>query len=222
MTLYKMIVRAPGHEFANGHAVRLEGVSGPEAAAGLNGVVYRVADRTADTFALRQLTGPYVTVPAGTYTGGRVARVSQTWSAAHLAGRRVLALADGREVGPVTVSAAGAVNTGAWSAQVRVGLEFVSRITTMPPEVPTRSGSGRAVVKRVVGAALGLYASGPFRMGPRPDRLDPVPGAAGELFTGMKVLTAFPGGWERDGTICIESGGALPLTVTHINWQLEM
>lgn len=138
----------------------------------------------------------------------------------HLAGETVAVLADGATHPDRVVSAAGTITLDRPARRVAVGLLYPARVTTMQlnPQVP--EGSSQSKLKRVVKLAIRLLETLGVRAGAPAGRKDELffrtsamaMDGPPDLFSGDYMM-GFPGGWERDARVTIESFQPLPFTI---------
>lgn len=141
----------------------------------------------------------------------------------HLNGASVDILADGAAVARQTVNAGSIVLANA-ASRVICGLPFTSQVQTVRMEAGNQTATLQGKKRRVHSMAVRLYRSSGFEMGKSDSELDDVPirttsglmDTAETLFTGDKVIKAFPGDWDKDGYIWIQQEKPLPLTVLSI------
>lgn len=150
-----------------------------------------------------------------------------TW----LAGETVSVIVDGAVHPDVTVSEAGSVTLQRAGAVVHVGFFFPARVRSMRLHADTESGSGLTKIKRTVKLGLGLqetlgvrvardtagapWETVPFR------KSSQAMSAAVPLFTG-EVLVGFPGRYDREARVVVESWQALPFTLNSLAPRLEV
>ncbi len=146
--------------------------------------------------------------------------------AVQLAGRDVAILADGGVVTGVRVGDDGSFSVPAATIpadrpyRLTVGLPYVARVTTLPPEMRGGGETSQGKRKRVVRMILRLIATSGIRVGAFGGILDnlidrssrehmdaPIP-----LFTG-DTEKPVSGGWGRDGQVVFESSAPLPATI---------
>jgi hypothetical protein len=139
---------------------------------------------------------------------------------AHLAGRTVDILADGAVHTPRTVAPDGSITLDRPASRVHAGLPYVSRLQPMRLEAGSGRGTAQTKKKRITKVAVRFHETLGGRVGPAPDRLEPVyfrspavpMGRAAQAWSGDKSVN-FPGGWNRDGLLTIVQDQPLPMTV---------
>ena len=153
-----------------------------------------------------------------TYDGSATMSVS---GADHLEGQTVRILADGASH-PDAVVSSGAVTLQVSASVVQLGLPYTSTYKSMPLEGGSQDGTAQTRTKRVDRVGLRLYRSlgGKGIGGNSVDELirdanfrfpsTPMGDAPG-LFTG-DIPISWPGGYETDGAITIETSDQFPLT----------
>lgn len=147
----------------------------------------------------------------------------------HLAGETVSVLADGATHPDLVVSGAGAITLNRPASTVHVGYLFLASVEPMrlAPEAPT--GSGLSKLKRVHKLGLGLQESLGLRVRRPGGRNELVEfrkssmamDAAVPLFTGEHIA-GFPGGWDREARVVVESFQPLPFTLNSISARAAM
>lgn len=140
----------------------------------------------------------------------------------HLAGQTVWVLADGASHPDLVVTGDGKITlaNGIAASKVQIGLAFRARVTTLKLEAGGNGGTAQAVTKKIVKLAmrlldtLGINVGAPN--GPADDVLMRSSANAMDqglpAFTGDQVID-YPGSFERDGQITVESYQPLPLTL---------
>ena len=134
-------------------------------------------------------------------------------------------LADGARIPDKTVSG-GQITLSNPVSVAQVGLAYTA--TLIPMKIP-QGTLGYGSQKKISHAALNFYNTGYAKIGSTStDKLEitfrdandamdnPVP-----LFTGVKDIN-FPGGYEKDGTLIVESSEPLPLTLLSIDTLFEV
>ena len=156
-----------------------------------------------------------------TYDGPPVTTIT---GLGHLEGKLVSVLADGARIPNKTVSSEKITLANKVSV-AQVGLAYTA--TLKPMKIP-QGTLGYGSEKRTSHTALNFYNTGYAKIGSTAtnkqeitfrdanDAMDnPVP-----LFTGVKDIN-FPGGYEKDGTLIVESAEPLPLTLLSIDTLFE-
>ena len=154
-----------------------------------------------------------------TYMGAPAATIS---GLNHLAGETVWVLADGASHPDRVVSAGGQITLAndLTASTIQIGLAYTARLTTLNLEAGSADGTAQSKTKKVIKLALRLLEALALRVGPpsgnqddillrRPsDPMDQGPA----LFTGDEVMD-YPGDFERDGRITVESYQPLPFAL---------
>jgi hypothetical protein len=138
----------------------------------------------------------------------------------HLAGETVWVLADGAAHPDREVSPSGTITLQRAASKVAVGLPFTARITTMQLNPQAPEGSSQSKIKRVVKVAFRFLETLGVRFGAPTGRKDNIEFRTSamvmdgppELFSGDE-MRGFPGGFERDARMTIESFQPLPFTL---------
>jgi hypothetical protein len=213
-----VVITATAHGFSNGDKVRITSVVGMTE---LNGLVYEVANKTTDTFELKNTDG----TAYKTYISGGIAKLCATTitGLSHLEGKTVDILADGA-VHVQRVVASGQVTLTRTSSVVHVGLPYSSTLETLDLEGGGAEGPAQGKRRRVSKAILRLYETGSGIEVGHADKTDvidfrvsgdlmdaPVP-----LFSGIYKDIVFPANWSKEAYIKIVQRKPLPCTVLSI------
>jgi len=216
-----VVLTVPGHGFANGAVVDLDGVAGMSE---VNGARFTVMSATTDSFALSGIDG----TGFGTYLSGGVARhaVSAVAGLDHLDGETVCVVADGVVLTPRLVTA-GAIALDDPASRVHAGYGYVTDIETLRFDASVRDGSAQARTKRIDHVALRLHRSRGGKVGPDAGQLEDIELASGgatpmgQLFSGDREM-AFPGGFGTDGHVFIRQDAPLPLSVLSVMARINI
>jgi hypothetical protein len=139
----------------------------------------------------------------------------------HLEGEEVIALADGRVVGPYTVNL-GAIELDSAAEKVQVGLAYTTEIETLPLPYLQAQGQGLGIMKNLsalwlrVKNTLGITAGATFE---DEDQVE-LPGLdASQILEDPVALSEavsfdITPQWDLDGTVCIKQSQPLPMTIT--------
>lgn len=143
----------------------------------------------------------------------------------HLIAESVAVLADGRDVGPKTVSASGTITLTTAASTVQAGLPYTGKLIPSKLEAGGADGPAQGKTKRVTGIVLrvadtgkGLYI-GPTIARATTEVLDMEDAqrmTAGSLFSGDSRPQAWPGGYEQAGRIAVLHSTPLPCTLLAI------
>ena len=158
-----------------------------------------------------------------TYQGTATISIGNLW---RLESQTVSVLADGAPH-PDCVVAGGGIVLQKAATHVQVGLPYKTILKTMRIEAGAADGTAQGKTKRIHKVVFRLVGSSSFRYGSRPDNLltmefrtaanqmdRPVP-----LYTGDKLVD-WPGGYETDGYIYIESDSPTALGIAGIFPQI--
>ena len=209
------VVTSASHNLVDGDHVRILNVVGMTE---LNGKVYEVANKTANTFELNTFDGDNIDTSALTaYTsGGLVYKMVTSISGLdHLEGEVVQVKLDGATHPDVTVTG-GAITLATEGALATVGLSYTTTIATLEPEADD-NGSIQGQIKRWVRPILRVNSSavptvnGFFLPSRVPtDLMDvAVPLTTGDLEYGNDV-------WGTSGTLTITISAPLPMELVAI------
>lgn len=152
------VVTATDHGFSDGDLVKIFDVGGMTE---VEGITYKVANKTTNTFELNTSTDSTVdTSSFTTYTSeGNVYKLVSTISGlSHLEGCTVQIKADGAVHADKTVSS-GAVTLDVPVYQATVGLSYTTTIVTLPKEFDVGLGTQQGQQMRFVHPVLRLYQS---------------------------------------------------------------
>lgn len=204
----------PGHGFAQGDPVRVEGVDG------VGDGQYVVAAPDEDSFALLGVDGSALGVSA---QGGTVwARVTEVGGLDHLEGEAVDILADGAVHRAQTVQAGRVcLNRAAW--KVHAGYGFGAVLQPMRLEAGASGGTAQTMPKRILAVTLRFKDTVGGKVCPGDDVAEKYervlphvqPARAGEaprLFSGDRELR-LAAGFDRDGLFTVRQDDPLPMTV---------
>lgn len=174
-----------------------------------------------DSFTTTSLTDGLYLDCALTYTGTPATTIS---GLTHLEGQSVYALADGIARGPFTVTT-GAITIPVAASTVHVGLNYTSRIKTLPIEAGAMDGTAQGRTKRVHRLMLALcksysYSHGADTSGMILEDFSLDTNLTGKIFTGS-VAVPFSGRYDFDGQVYVKSEGPYPLNVLAIMMQLS-
>jgi hypothetical protein len=219
------VVTAVAHGFSNGDFVRIQNVIGMTE---VNDVVYKVANKAADTFELNTSADADVdTTTYGTYLSGGEARkmVTSVSGLDHLEGESVTALADGEVYSGITVTSGIATfpdsNTASFAT---AGIPNTPEFTTASVDIAINSlGSVKGISKVFIYFIESLYCEmrineeewEVFELTPAGSTPPLIP------FTGIKDLDidSTPG---TDMTISIRNTKPLPLEISSIFVDVEV
>lgn len=152
----------------------------------------------------------------------------------HLIGKEVHILADGTVQPPQVVPESGTISLDGEFSKVVVGLQYITEIHPMVPELDDKKGTSKSRTQVIVDMALNLYRS----LGCVIGRVDDEDGSVLEeeipfrvpnditglqvpLFTGWKSI-GFPEGLDTDAGYYIRQEQPLPLTVRGIVNTVEV
>jgi len=153
------------------------------------------------------------------HSGLTLTGINATITLAHLVGKSVVALVDGKYQGPFVVPVGGVVTLTTPSvSKVHAGLPYTSIVEPMKLHVPTDQGTARGKkqkINRITGCfyetGLGVKA-GPDQTHLKDAFLNEDHPVAGVLFTGDKDFE-FEGDWGNEATITITQNQPLPMTI---------
>ncbi len=208
-----VVVTAGAHPFVNDDKIRITGVVGMTE---LNGNVYTVKNKAADTFELYDEPGttPVNGLAFGTYvSGGLVEKVVKVLSGlSHLEAKTVAVYADGVELGQEVV-AAGAITIDQYAAKIHVGLPYTGKMWTQ------RLGHFSPI--RISEATLLLSKSRGGKIGSDVASLKPIRYDTVDLKTGAQRVT-IGGRFSDEGSIMIVQDQPLPMSILGIVGKLSI
>ncbi len=208
-----VMITANAHPFLNDDFVRISGVVGMTQ---LNGNVYTVKNKTANTFELYLVDG--VTFCDGAefslYVSGGLAEKAMKvlTGLGHLEAKTVAVYADGVELGQEVV-AAGSITIDTPGTKIHVGLPLTGKIWTQ------RLGHFSPI--RIPEADLLLYKSRGGKIGSHAGNLMPIRYTDSGLLTGEQRVR-IGGRFDEEGSIMIVQDQPLPLTVLGIIGELTV
>jgi hypothetical protein len=146
----------------------------------------------------------------------------------HLEGETVKVLADGAEH-PDRIVAGGQITLDAGHSKIQVGLSYTSTYKSLKMEGAASIGTALTQTKRIGPTGLVLHNTLGLKVGPDSSNLKEIPfravsdpmDTAIPLFTGETTVEDFPGEWETDPRIVIQSDTPLPMTVLAIVPRVE-
>lgn len=186
----------------------------------INGQVRRYVERLETFWDYGQAIADGFFVDCGlTYSGAPASTIA---GLGHLAGQTVWVLADGASHPDRVVSADGKITLAndITASKVQIGLAFRARVTTLKLEAGGNAGTAQAATKKIVKLAMRLLDTLGINVGPPNGPADDVLMRSSAnlmdqglpAFTGDEVID-YPGSFERDGQITVESYQPLPLTL---------
>jgi hypothetical protein len=237
------VVTAPAHGFADGDIIAMNGIAGMT---GANNVIYKVANKTTDTFELTTTADADVATSVfDAYTnggsvyhaedgsafeayvsGGKARKAVLTVSGLdHLEGETVVILADGNVVTGKSVSG-GSVTLSRKASRVHVGKKFISDIETLNVEAPTATIQGK--LSKISKATIRFEKSRGLLVGPSSSRLvemkqreNETLGTPTALLTGDKEIRMLPD-WNTNGRLFLRQKDPLPMTILAIVPDIEV
>jgi len=234
-----VVITATAHGFSDGDEVRISdidyGIDNFGTAWGmneLNGNVYTVNNKTANTFELQDTEATPADIDGTAFTayksGGEVRlEVTVIGGLHHLEGEKVAILADGKEVAPQTVIS-GQITLAEQASRVHVGLPIVADLQTLPLVHERVEGFGRGHFKSVthvymqVDRAVGIFA------GPDTDslveyqqRTDEEYGQATRMESD-EIEVVIPSTWSRYAQVSVRQTAPLPVSILSMSLEVEL
>lgn len=231
------VVTAPAHGFADGDMIAMHGIAGMTEA---NDNIYKVANKTTDTFELNTAADATVDTSAFTtytnagsayhatdgsafaaYVSGGKARLSvlTVGGLHHLEGEEVVILADGNVITGKSVSG-GAITLDRKASRVHVGKKYIADLETLNVEAPDGTVQGKPT--KIPQVTVRFEKSRGLLVGPDTSRLEEMKQreneAMGEptaLLTGDKKIQLQPN-WNSNGRIFLRQNNPLPMTILAI------
>lgn len=221
-----VVITSAAHGLANGDKVRFDEVLGMT---NLNGNVYKIANKTANTFELTTFDGTNIdgTAFSAYMSGGECRKLVTTVSGlSHLEGQTVQALGDGADLGDLVVSS-GAITLPEASAVVQVGLGYNSDGKLPRLEAGSREGTSLGKIRRTHKVGFIFDRSLGFKFGESFDDMKPIIfndantilNEAPPLFTGVKV-EEFQASSDYDNKICFRQDRPFNCTLLAVMPQM--
>ncbi|KKM81473.1 hypothetical protein LCGC14_1329460 [marine sediment metagenome] len=223
-----VVITAPAHGFSDADEVRHTDVKGMTE---LNTNTYKVANKTANTY---ELTSPDDdsnidgTAFTAYISGGKAnKKVTAISGLDHLEGETVRILADGAIAPNQTVSS-GTITLDSAASVVQIGLGYTHKLETLKISAGNPAGTPLGKIKRIYGLVFALLNSHTLSFGKDSSNLDSIDfrvvtdpmDAAAPLFTGERFVP-FPGQWDRDVRIVIESD-PVPFTLLALAPEINL
>ena len=232
-----VVITSADHGFSNGDIIGHLGILGMTE---LNGNIYKVANKTDDTYELNNTndttvdgTGFTAYISGGTVyhaingtdftayiSGGNVnKKVTAFTGLTHLEGEKAKVLADGYVAPDLTV-ASGAVTLGETASVAQFGLGYTHKIKTLKLIPGTVEGSPMGKTKQIFGLTFVLLNSHTLTFGPDSSNLRTIDfrevadlmGEAIPFFTG-EHFESWDHDWDTDPRIVIQSSDPTPFVL---------
>lgn len=216
-----VVVTVTAHGFSNGDFVDIEDVVGMTE---LNGLRYKVANKTANTFELTDVNDVNTDGVAFTaYTsGGEVRKAVTTLSGLdHLEGETVKAMVDGKSHPSLTVSG-GAVTlaNSRRGSVINIGLGNTWAFRSQRIEAGSADGTAQGKIKRITGLVVRLLNTLGLSYGPDSSTLDEYDFNQGStfdedlaLFSGDTERLPWPNGYDQEGVVYLQHDDVFPATI---------
>lgn len=166
-----VVVTAASHGFSNGDQIRITGVLGMTT---LNGPTYLVANKTAGTFQLANLSGTLIdgSAYAAYVSGGEVRKLISTISGLnHLEGESVAIYADGAKLPNATITK-GVLTLSNPSAVVQIGYSYSSDGQLLRLDAGSADGTALGKTRRTHRVGMLLHKTEGLKIGMSFDELD--------------------------------------------------
>jgi hypothetical protein len=223
-----VVITAASHGFADGEFVKILSVGGMTE---LNGNVYKVANKTDDTFELNDEDDNDIDGTEFTeYTeGGMAQQVAKAITGFdHLVAEELSILADGGAVASQTVDSDGAIELDEYANKVHGGIGITWKLQPLNIEAGASAGTAQGKKMRIHRLSIRFQDTMACQVGSNTDNVqditfrtdsdptdEPVP-----LFTGDKSINKFPGGYG-DGEILLMGTAPLPCTIVALMPELR-
>ena len=217
-----VVITAASHGFSDGDEIRHTDFVGGMTE--LNGQTYKVANKTTNTYELTNPdTGANIdgTGFAVAYISGGIAnkKITAITGLDHLEGEAVKILGDGAILTDKTVASA-AITLSQAASVAQIGLGYKHKLVTLKISAGNPAGTALGRVKRIYGIVFSLLNSHTLSFGKDSNDLDEIDfrvvtdpmDSAAPLFSGERFVD-FPGPWDRDVRITIESDDPVPFTL---------
>lgn len=187
----------------------------------ISGAAQRTIEVLAPAFKDTDAKADAFIVDAGlTYTGASTTTISGLY---HLRGETVKVLNNG-SVETVVVSSVGRVTLTNATTKAHIGLGYTMKVETEDFEAGAQAGTAQSRDKRINEVYVRLLNSLGGRIGPDASNLanliyrtpSMASGSSPDLYSGLKRLEGFPGGWQKSARVRIEHDEPLPFHVTGI------
>ena len=232
-----VVITSAAHGYADGDMIGIHDVSGMTE---INGLTFKVANKTADTFELN--TAADATIDGTGYTayvsGGKIyhaadgtsftaydsagqvrEKVAAISGLGHLEGETIKILADGA-VHPDRTVSSGAVTLDDTYSVVHMGLGYAHKIKTLKLEAGAAAGTAVAKIKQIFGVTFVVLNSHTLSFGREASSLTMVDfrAVADAMDTAVPYFTGerfeeFDADWETDARMVIESDAPTPFTL---------
>jgi len=220
------VVTSASHPFSDGAIIRITGVTGMTE---VNGKVYKVANKTTNTFELNDRDDNNINTTNFTayQTGGEVReRVTSISGLSHLEGQTVSICSEGAAGGTATVSS-GAI-TVTETSKAHVGLAYNSDLQTLRYEVGAANGTAQGKLQRIHRLIIRFYQTLGGKVGQTFSDLNPLVFRKGgdsmdtavPLFDG-DVEVEWDAEYSSEALICVRQDQPLPMTVEAFMPQLD-
>jgi hypothetical protein len=226
-----IVVTATGHPFVDTDLVRHTDFVGGMTE--LNGMTYKVANKTANTYELTSAdddsnidgTGFAVAYISGGIANQKVTAVS---GLTHLEGETIKVLGDGGILTDVAV-ASGAVTLSEATSVAQMGLGYKHKLVTLKISAGNPAGTALGKLKRIYGVVFSLLNSHTISFGRDSNNLHNIDfrtvtnlmDTATPLFTG-EIFLEFDGQWTRDARITVESSDPTSFTLLAIAPEINL
>jgi len=217
-TANPVVITATSHGLSDGDTITIRNIIGMTE---LNGGVYKVANKTDDTFELQDTDGNdidgtgYTTYISDGEARKRVISIS---GLDHLEGESVSILGDGA-VNPEETVSSGEITIDNASGEVHAGLQYISTLQTMRIEIGTEQGTAQSKLKKLSKVVIRLFESVGCKIGDENSQdtvmfrsTDDETDEMIPLFTGDKTIP-FRGDWGKDTFVVVKQEDPLPLNI---------
>jgi hypothetical protein len=220
-----IVVTAPTHGLSNLDEVIFNDIQGMTE---LNGNIYKVSNKTANTFEL-QIDGTNVNSTSFTayVSGGKVRKRVQTISGLwHLEGQTPDVLGDGADLGSVTVTN-GSITLPSKAAVVQIGLGYNSDGKMLRLEAGSADGTALGKTRRTNRIGFYLHRTLGLKFGMNFTEMQTLPfrdsstpaSQATPLFTGI-ISENIEADYDFDNQICWRQNRPFPMTVLAVMPQM--
>ncbi len=219
-----VVVSATSHGLVNGDTVIFSDVLGMTE---LNGNIYTVANKTANTFELSGIDGTGFTAwLSGGYVRKRVAQISGAYPL--LASTLISALGDGAVLSLGSNLAAGQFTLGGSAGVIHVGFPFITDGQLLRAEAGAQDGTALGKKRRTHCAGFLVHRSLGLKVGMNFDELDTVTfrrsvddaGHAPPLFSGIIESETLDADYDTENQICFRQDQPLPSCILAIMPQM--
>ncbi len=225
-----VVITAPLHGFSDADLIDHSDITGMTE---LNGMRYKIANKTANTYELTDIDDNNIDGSAYTeYTGSGKARLAVTTISGldHLEGKTVSIFADGGTDAnpnnpefPLKTVIDGSITLDEPASRIHIGLPYISDLETIGVDLTSVNGLGNSLgrIKTTHTVNIRVQDTIGISLGPTEHELEPykpegVIANQGQAFINDVISKSFLPVWDRDATVFIRQLEPAPMTVLNI------